>query len=109
MHNELEARFNVGPRVWAEVDPALQVRSTYDCRSKGTNEQLFICGSDLVKTDCWNAMILGDMKISHFKAHTQQVKGNKLREMAKDKKKARTSNYEYSTQKLGGGNHSQFQ
>ncbi|KAH0655125.1 hypothetical protein KY290_030926 [Solanum tuberosum] len=38
----------------------------------------------------------------------QGVKGDKLREIAKVTKKARTGNYEYSRQKSGGGNHSQF-
>ncbi|KAH0689255.1 hypothetical protein KY289_016613 [Solanum tuberosum] len=40
--------------------------------------------------------------------NNQQVEGDKLREIAKVTKKARTGNYEYSQQKLGGGNHSQF-
>ncbi|WMV49866.1 hypothetical protein MTR67_043251 [Solanum verrucosum] len=30
--------FNVSPRMWVEVYPALQVCSTHGCRSKGTNE-----------------------------------------------------------------------
>ena len=41
--------------------------------------------------------------------HAQQVEGDKLREQAKDNKKARTRNYDYSHQKSGGGNHSQVQ
>ena len=40
--------------------------------------------------------------------NNQQVEGDKLREIAKVTKKARTGNYEYSQQKSGGGNHSQF-
>ncbi|KAH0723877.1 hypothetical protein KY290_005311 [Solanum tuberosum] len=47
--------------------------------------------SDLMKTECRN------------------VEGDKLREHAKDNKKARTGNYEYSQQKSGGGNCSQVQ
>uniref|UniRef100_M1E0C4 Uncharacterized protein n=1 Tax=Solanum tuberosum TaxID=4113 RepID=M1E0C4_SOLTU len=37
-----------------------------------------------------------------------QVDGDKLREIAKDNKKSRTGNYEYSQQKSGGGNRSQL-
>jgi len=53
-------------------------------------------------------MLLEDMNIFRFMTHAQQVEGDKLRERAKDNKKARTGNYEYSQQKSGGGNHSQF-
>uniref|UniRef100_M1DUK7 Gag-pol polyprotein n=1 Tax=Solanum tuberosum TaxID=4113 RepID=M1DUK7_SOLTU len=38
-----------------------------------------------------------------------QVDCDKLREHAKENKKARTENYDYSQQKSGGGNRSQFQ
>ncbi|KAH0725625.1 hypothetical protein KY284_001490 [Solanum tuberosum] len=64
--------------------------------------------SDLVKTECGNAMLLEDMNTSRLMTHAQQVKGEKLREMARENKKARIENYEYSQQKLGGGNRSQF-
>uniref|UniRef100_M1DS27 Gag-pol protein n=1 Tax=Solanum tuberosum TaxID=4113 RepID=M1DS27_SOLTU len=37
------------------------------------------------------------------------VEGDKLKEQAKDNKKSRTGNYEYSQQKSDGGNRSQFQ
>uniref|UniRef100_M1DFU0 Integrase core domain containing protein n=1 Tax=Solanum tuberosum TaxID=4113 RepID=M1DFU0_SOLTU len=40
--------------------------------------------------------------------NNQQVEGDKFGEIAKVTKKARTGNYEYSQQKSGGGNHSQF-
>ncbi|KAH0633386.1 hypothetical protein KY284_036172 [Solanum tuberosum] len=64
----------------------------------------FLCGvSDLVKTERRNAMLLENMNISRFMTHAQQVEGDKLREHAKDNKKARTDNYEYSQQKSGGG------
>uniref|UniRef100_M1DZ72 Gag-pol polyprotein n=1 Tax=Solanum tuberosum TaxID=4113 RepID=M1DZ72_SOLTU len=59
---------------------------------------------DLVKTECRNAMLLGDMNISRLMTHAQQVEGDKLREQAKENKKARTGNYDYSQQKSGGGN-----
>uniref|UniRef100_M1DLE3 Gag-pol polyprotein n=1 Tax=Solanum tuberosum TaxID=4113 RepID=M1DLE3_SOLTU len=62
--------------------------------------------SDLVKTKCRNAMLLENMSISRLMTHAQQVEGNKLREQAKENKKARTGNYDYSQQKLGGGNRS---
>lgn len=38
--------------------------------------------------------------------HDQQVVGDNLREMAKENKKVRTRNYEYSKQRSGGGTHS---
>ncbi len=64
--------------------------------------------SNLVKTECRNAILLKDMNISRLMTHASQVEEDKLREHAKDNKKARTSNYEYSQQKSGGGNRSQF-
>jgi len=52
--------------------------------------------SNLVKTECRIAMLLEDMNISMLIIHAQQVEGDKLREIAKTNKKARTVNYEYS-------------
>ena len=49
-------------------------------------------------------MLLTDMNIARFMTHAQQVEGDKLREQAKENKKSRTGNYDYSQQKLGGGN-----
>ncbi|KAK4737506.1 hypothetical protein R3W88_001203 [Solanum pinnatisectum] len=60
--------------------------------------------SDLVKTKCRNAMLLENMNISRLMTHAQRVEGDKISEQAKDNKKARTGNYKYSEQKLGGGN-----
>ena len=58
---------------------------------------LFLYGvSDLVKTMCRSAMLLGDMNISRIMTHAQQVEGDKLREKDKENKKARTGNYDYS-------------
>lgn len=54
--------------------------------------------SDLVKTECRNVMLLGDMNISRLMTHAQQVEGDKLREQVKENKKARTRNYDYSLQ-----------
>ena len=65
--------------------------------------------SYLVKTECRNAMLLGDMNISRLMTHAQQVEGDKLREQSKENKKARTRNYDYSQQKSSGRNRSQFQ
>ncbi|KAK4721645.1 hypothetical protein R3W88_011878 [Solanum pinnatisectum] len=62
--------------------------------------------SYLVKTECRNAILLENMSISRLMNHTQQVESDKLREQAKENKKARTRNYDYSQQKLGGGNRS---
>ncbi|KAK4724175.1 hypothetical protein R3W88_026954 [Solanum pinnatisectum] len=39
-------------------------------------------------------MLLENMNISRLMTHAQQVEGDKLREHAKDNKKARTGNYE---------------
>ena len=58
--------------------------------------------SDLVKTKCRNAMLLGDMNISRLMTHAHQVEGDKLKEQAMENKKARTGNYDYSKKKSGG-------
>ena len=63
--------------------------------------------SHLVKTECINAMLLGDINISSIMTHAQQVEGDKLREQAKENKKSRTGNYDYSQQKSCVGNRSQ--
>ncbi|WMV25403.1 hypothetical protein MTR67_018788, partial [Solanum verrucosum] len=52
--------------------------------------------SHLVRTECRNAMLLEDMTISRLMTHAQQVEGDKFREQAKDNKKARKGNYDYS-------------
>ena len=65
--------------------------------------------SDLVKTECRNAMLLNDMNISRLMTHAQRVEGDKIREQGKYNKKARTGNYDYSQQNSGGGNPSQCQ
>ena len=52
--------------------------------------------SDLVKTECRNAMLLGDMNISRLMTHAHQVERDKLREQAKEYKKASNGNYDYS-------------
>ena len=44
-------------------------------------------------------MLLTDMNIARFMTHAQQVEGDKLREQAKENKKSRTGNYDYSQQK----------
>ena len=50
-------------------------------------------------------MLLGDMNISRLMTHAQQVEGYNLREQAKENKKDKIGNYDYSQQKSGGGNH----
>ena len=65
--------------------------------------------SDLVKTECRNTRLLGDINISRLMTHAHQVESDNLREQAKENKKARTGNYDYSQYKLGGGNRSQGQ
>ena len=52
--------------------------------------------SDLVKTECRNAMLLVYMNIYRLMTHAQQVKGDKIREQTKENKKDRTVNYDYS-------------
>ena len=52
--------------------------------------------SDLVKTECRNSMLLGDMNISRLMTHAQQVECDNLWERAKENKKARNGNYDYS-------------
>ena len=76
--------------------------------SKAQMNQFFYGVSDLVKTECRNAMLLG-MNISRLMTHAQQVKGDKLREHAKENNKARFRNYDYSKKKSSGGNRSQNQ
>ncbi|KAK4706424.1 hypothetical protein R3W88_034028 [Solanum pinnatisectum] len=57
--------------------------------------------SDLVKTECRNVMLLENMSISRLMTHAQQVERDKLREQAKENKKARTGNYEYTQKEIG--------
>uniref|UniRef100_M1DG41 Gag-pol polyprotein n=1 Tax=Solanum tuberosum TaxID=4113 RepID=M1DG41_SOLTU len=54
-------------------------------------------------THIWNAMLLENMNISRLMTYAQQVEGDKLRENAKENKKARIGKYEYSQQISGGG------
>ena len=65
--------------------------------------------SNLVKTECKNAMLLGYMNISRIITHAQHVEGDKFREHSKENEKARTGNYDYSQHNSSGGNRSQFQ
>jgi len=52
--------------------------------------------SDLVKTECRNALLLEDMNISRLMNHAQRVEGDKLGEQAKENKKAMIGNYDNS-------------
>lgn len=65
--------------------------------------------SDLVKMKCRNAMFLGVMNISRLRTHAQLVEGDKLRKHDNENNKARTWKYDFSLQKLGGGNCSKIQ
>ena len=51
---------------------------------------------DLVKTVCRNSMLLENMRTYRLMTHAQQVDVDNLREHAKENKKARSRNYEYS-------------
>ena len=55
-----------------------------------------------MKTECKNAMLVGDMNISRLMTHAQQVEGDKLRGKVKENKKARIGNYDYYQQKSSG-------
>ena len=48
----------------------------------------------MVKIECRNAMLHGDMNISRLIIHAQQFEANNLREHAKENKKARIGNYD---------------
>ena len=61
------------------------------------------------KIECKNVVLLGDINNSRLMTHAQQVECDKLKEQAKESKKARTRNYDYSQQKSSSGNHSQGQ
>ena len=52
--------------------------------------------SNLVKTYCRSAMFLRGMNISRLMTHALQVEGDKIRELAKENKKARSGNFDYS-------------
>lgn len=64
--------------------------------------QILFRTSDLVKTECRNTMLLGDMSILRLLIHAQQIEGDKHKEITKKKKKARFVNYEYSQQRSSG-------
>ena len=72
------------------------------------NKFLYVV-SNLVKTECRSATLLGDMNISRLMTHAHHVEGDNLKEQAMENKKVRTGNYDYYQQKLGGGNRSQSQ
>ena len=61
----------------------------------------------MVEIECRNAMLHEDMNISWLMTHAQQVEGDNLMEHAKENKKAKTGNYDYSQQKSCVGNRSQ--
>ncbi|XP_049372832.1 uncharacterized protein LOC125837803 [Solanum verrucosum] len=63
--------------------------------------------SDLMKIECRNAMLLEDMNISRFMTHSQQVEDDKLREMTKDNKKARTRKFRQDQNGRTSGSKSQ--
>ena len=64
---------------------------------------------NLIKSKCRNDIFLGDMDTSKLMSHAPQDKGDKLRKMSKEIKSSWTRNYEYTEQRSGGGNISQFQ
>ena len=47
--------------------------------SRAQMNKFFYGVSNLVKAECRNAMLLGDMNIYRLMTHAQQVEGNKLR------------------------------
>lgn len=64
--------------------------------------------SDLVKIECKNVMLL-ENNICMLMIDAHQVDWEKIREPSKENKKAQTYSFEYSQQKLGGGNCLYFQ
>ena len=66
-------------------------------------------GSDLEISACRNVMLLGNMNIFRPMTHAQQGDGDNFKEHAKENKKSRTGNYDYSQHKSGGGNRSHGQ
>ena len=77
--------------------------------SRAQMNKFFYGLSDLVKTECGNAMLVGDMNISRLMTHAHKVEGYKLSEHSNENKKSRIGNYDNSQQKSGGGNRSQSQ
>ena len=56
-----------------------------------THMNNFLYGvSDLVKSECINPMLLGDMNMSRLMTNAQKVEGDKHRKQDKDNKKSRT-------------------
>ena len=60
--------------------------------SKSQMNKFLYSVSYLVKIKIINVILLRDMNISRLMIHAQQVEGYKLRERAKENKKARTWN-----------------
>ena len=52
----------------------------------------------MVKTECRNSMLMGDMSISRLITHGQQVEGNKFKEKATENKKVRYGKYDNSVE-----------
>ncbi|XP_049406061.1 uncharacterized protein LOC125869646 [Solanum stenotomum] len=102
---------DAAPITWDCFSETLLDRyATYRVADSRAQVNKFMYGvSDLVKRECRNAILLGDMNISRLMSHAQQVEGENLREHAKESKKVRTGNYDYSPQKSSGGNHLQSQ
>lgn len=57
----------------------LKLCSTHGCRVHNLDRQVSILVSDLERTECRNAMLFEDMKISRLVTHAQQVEDDKLR------------------------------
>ncbi|WMV38082.1 hypothetical protein MTR67_031467 [Solanum verrucosum] len=63
----------------------------------------FVSGvSDLIVKECHTAMLIKEMNISRLMIHAQQVQEEKLKERAKESKRARTSDSDFSHFKSGG-------
>ena len=56
--------------------------------SRARMNKFFYGVPTLIKTECKNAMLLGDMNISWFMTHAQHIEGDKRREHVKEIMKA---------------------
>ncbi|KAH0729478.1 hypothetical protein KY289_000666 [Solanum tuberosum] len=104
---------------WKENKGTNAAPITWDCFSETFLDRFFSRELREVKAQEFMNLMQGSMtvqeyglkftQLSRLMTHAQQVEGYKLREQAKENKKARIENYDYSQKKSGGGNRSHGQ